>query len=243
MIKLEGKGPLLGALTVKPPKSGEDWWNDPLSESGNFTEIFTKETTMSSSRYWMQTFTGRPFRFDEPFNLEIELKDIARPLSRICRFGGHTNSFLSVAEHSMAVHWLIHKYNPDNRLLQMHALLHDAHEAFFGDLVSPFKRFLAEQWHVDISGMQAIAQTNILAAFGIPLLESMRDAEAIHEADLACTKCERDCYMASPLEWDLDHVTYPPDLPKVYPRLSSNEAFGLFMDTFNEIKDRLNAQG
>lgn len=198
---------------------------------------------MTNPRHWMQTFTGRPFRFDAPHDLEIELKDIARPLSRICRFGGHTNSFLSVAEHSMAVHWLIQKYNPENYLLQMHALMHDAHEAFFGDLVSPLKRFLREHYNVDINGMQAVAQVNILAVFNIPLLEKFEDVEAIQQADLACTKCERDYYMASPLEWDLDYVVYPPDLRKVYPRLSSNEAFGLFIDTFNEIKDRLNAQG
>jgi len=198
---------------------------------------------MSNPRYWMQTFTGRPFRFDAPLNLEIEIKDIARPLSRVCRFAGHTNSFLSVAEHSMAVHWLIHKYNPDNCLLQMHALMHDAHEAFFGDIISPLKRFLAEEYYIDINEMEASAQVNILAAFGIQLLDSIHDADAIAQADLACTKCERDLYMASPLQWDLDHVTYPDDLPKVYPRLSSNEAFGLFMDTFNELKDKLNAQG
>lgn len=191
----------------------------------------------------MQTFTGRAFRFDAPYDLEIDIKDIARPLSRLPRFNGHTNSLLSVAEHSMAVHWLVKKYNPDNHLLQMHALMHDAHEAFFGDIISPLKRYLRDCWEVDINEMQATTQTNIMAALGVQLLSNVYDFEAITQADLACTKCERDIYMKSPLAWDLDHVTYPPDLPRIYSRLSPNEAFGLFMDTFHELKDKLNAKG
>lgn len=89
-----------------------------------------KETRIGD---WMQTAHGRFYPLD-PRPEEIHIEDIARALSRICRFGGHSRAFYSVAQHSVHVSELC---TPEHALA---GLLHDAAEAYIGDMVRPLKR-------------------------------------------------------------------------------------------------------
>jgi hypothetical protein len=83
---------------------------------------------------YMQTYSGMKFYpLSENFDYsKILLVDIAHALSQICRYAGHTNNFYSVAEHSM----VMAKLFPEHKKI---ALLHDAAEAYFGDLPRPIK--------------------------------------------------------------------------------------------------------
>ena len=83
---------------------------------------------------WIQTFTGKKFYFRDPRPEDVDIVDIAHSLSHICRFTGHTKLFYSVAEHSVAVCEEVE--GRDNKLI---ALLHDALEAYIGDISSPMK--------------------------------------------------------------------------------------------------------
>jgi hypothetical protein len=66
------------------------------------------------------------------------LSDIAHALSMICRFGGHTPIFYSVAEHSVRVGRAVWGAT-GNHDLALYGLLHDAAEAYIGDVVWPVK--------------------------------------------------------------------------------------------------------
>jgi hypothetical protein len=83
---------------------------------------------------WMQTFTGRAFYPLDPRPEDIDPVDIGHALSLICRYGGHVKRFYSVAEHCAL---MSHAVAPENALW---ALLHDATEAYVGDMVRPLKR-------------------------------------------------------------------------------------------------------
>lgn len=95
---------------------------------------------------WMQTYTGRPFYALQPRLDDIVIEDIAHALAMLCRYGGHCHRFYSVAEHSVLMSRAV---TPDNALW---ALLHDATEAYMGDLIRPLKRALPAyedaEWHL-----------------------------------------------------------------------------------------------
>ena len=85
---------------------------------------------------WIQTYTGRRFDILDPRPEDVCLEDIAHALSMQCRFNGHCREFYSVGEHSVRVARIL---PPE---LQAHGLLHDAAEAYIGDMVRPLKQLL-----------------------------------------------------------------------------------------------------
>lgn len=85
---------------------------------------------------WMQTRSGKMFYALDPQPGDILIEDIAHALSMLCRFGGHCNEFYSVAQHSVHVSELLPHH------LKLSGLLHDATEAYLGDMVRPLKELM-----------------------------------------------------------------------------------------------------
>lgn len=70
----------------------------------------------------------------------FDVRDIARNLSRIARWGGAGRAPLPVGVHSIAIAEMMRSYGPEAGLL---GLLHDAAEAYFGaDLPTPVKEHI-----------------------------------------------------------------------------------------------------
>lgn len=119
----------------------------------------------------IKTFTGM---YVTPHNLTAEMvniDDIAHALSRICRFGGHCAGFLSVAEHSVHVSRLV---PPE---FQLDALLHDASEAYLGDMCRPLKRMEEMQAYRDA---EQRAERAVAEFFGLtyPMPDVVRRADS-----------------------------------------------------------------
>jgi 5'-deoxynucleotidase YfbR-like HD superfamily hydrolase len=91
-----------------------------------------------SKNAWIDTYTGLRFYFLKPTLKSICIEDIAHSLSLICRFGGHVNRFYSVAQHSVFVSEIC----PEE--IAFECLMHDATEAYYGDMVSPLKALMPE---------------------------------------------------------------------------------------------------
>lgn len=123
----------------------------------------TKQTKSSIS-----THSGKFFDILKPEEYEFNIEEIARALSNLCRYTGHTNAFYSVAEHSVLVSRLV----PSD--LALCGLLHDASEAFLGDVSSPLKKLLPEYQRIEDRVQDAIA-----SHFNIPF----PFPKEVHEAD------------------------------------------------------------
>lgn len=95
---------------------------------------------MTHNPFWIQTHTPRgSFDLANPRAEDVRIEDIAYALSNLCRFTGHCNRFYSVAQHSIHVAEIVAETNPEWALA---ALLHDAEEAYIGDLSSPLKALI-----------------------------------------------------------------------------------------------------
>jgi hypothetical protein len=93
----------------------------------------------------METYTGRRVDLARPDPSSISIDDIAWHLSRLPRFNGATRSdtIYNVAQHSVLVLNRVRQLAPDaNVCLLLTALLHDAHEAYTGDVIKPMGMLL-----------------------------------------------------------------------------------------------------
>ena len=91
---------------------------------------------------WQLTASGREFWPLDPRPEEIDIGDIAHQLARICRWGGATKGHYSVAEHCVMLAQYFGEH--DNFELARWALMHDAAEAYLGDIVRPLKPFFSD---------------------------------------------------------------------------------------------------
>jgi hypothetical protein len=90
------------------------------------------------------------------------IEEIAHSLAQINRFTGHCRRPYSVAEHSLVVA-AIAAHEGASPIAQLAALLHDAHEAYTGDVASPIKWALGNAWHT----FEAEQEHQVHRAFGV----------------------------------------------------------------------------
>lgn len=148
---------------------------------------------------WMITFTGRRFWPLDPRREEVSFLDIAHGLSMTCRYGGHTRCFYSVAEH--CVHLADHFRRENRDDLARYALLHDASEAYIGDVIRPLKPQLPQ-----FKEVEGPLELLIMEAAGLG--EIPRE---VHDADKAIIINEAvalfDVATLERAEWHLPHLT------------------------------------
>jgi hypothetical protein len=165
------------------------------------------------------TASGHYFDFIHPEKNVIDLFDIANALSNLCRFNGHTSSFYSVAQHSVLVSHLV----PQE--FAMAGLLHDAAEAYVGDMTRPLKNLLP--WYKKI---ERDVEQVIFSFFGLP-----PDLPAcVKDADLKMLSTEqRDLMPAHDDEWALISGIEP--LSAIIEPWTPREARSKFIDRYQEI--------
>jgi len=84
---------------------------------------------------FIYTYTGKRVSPLDMKPEDIDPLDIAHALSNVCRYAGHVDYFYSVAQHSV----LVADQFEEETELRKWALLHDASEAYLGDIVAPLK--------------------------------------------------------------------------------------------------------
>lgn len=101
-------------------------------------EIGSTEIGGNDMETYRSTYSGLVFDFVNPTEDMIDIEDIAHALSQLCRFTGHCDRFYSVAEHSLIGALIFMERKQDE--LAFEFLMHDAHEAYVGDLSTNLKK-------------------------------------------------------------------------------------------------------
>lgn len=101
--------------------------------------------------------SGKYLDLADPKPDQFDFADIAGGLSKLCRFGGQCERFYSVAEHSY--HCAMQaKLASLTAHVQLAVLLHDAAEAFIGDVVKPLKIMLPDYRAVERNMERAVGE-------------------------------------------------------------------------------------
>lgn len=145
--------------------------------------IKTKTETDVDPHVWVgaiRTVKGNPFNLLRPEPSMVELEEVAHSLSMQCRYNGHVPSFYSVAEHSVRVSVLLEDdgHSVD---VQMAGLLHDAAEAYCGDMVRPLK--LIPELGIPFDEIEDGIAIAVFAGLGHSDLYPL--SESVHLADKA----------------------------------------------------------
>ena len=165
--------------------------------------------------------SGAWFDFLVPSSCEFTIEDIAHGLANICRYSGQCTRFYSVAEHSVLVSQVVKGY-------ELEALLHDAAEAFLGDITRPLKQLLPEYKRIE-----AEVEAAIFERFGlrVPL------SPAIKHADLRVLAAEQLQIMPpGTADWAAEMGVQP--APVVVKHLEPVEAERRFLAAYHNFSSR-----
>ncbi|WP_110648730.1 phosphohydrolase [Salinicola peritrichatus] len=173
---------------------------------------------------FITTHSGLSVHMASPTPQMIDPSDIGRSLSRICRFGGHTRQHYSVAQHCV----LASQFVPVEH--QLTALMHDATEAYVGDMVSPLKAMIPA-----FKGVEDRFWTAIATRFGLP---SAMDP-CIKNIDLILLATERRDLLCEGEAWDCLEGVVP--LPIHIQPWPMDHAYQQWMARFNELSSRRQA--
>ena len=181
--------------------------------------------------------SGRRLDLLDPSPVDIELSDIAHGLSRVARWNGQTKGdhAFSVAQHSIVVWEIMMLLEPSSKTeSQMMALLHDSAEYVVGDMISPFKAVIGDEYKE--------LEQKLLAAihirFSLPPATPPRLKKLIKKADTVSAYFEATelagfsheeavKYFGKPQGISIDQLTLHP--------LTTNEAQKRFVDLFQSL--------
>lgn len=149
---------------------------------------------------WTHTSRGRALDLLDPQPEDIDLEEIAEALGRQCRYAGCVRRFYSVAEHCVLIaEHLVTWASPQVALA---GLLHDAAEAYTGDITWPMQSVL---WGDDDAG-RIVRERYRLVQYRLDrLIAAAAGAEpdlfhchAVKQADLRILLDERAALLTEP---------------------------------------------
>lgn len=134
------------------------------------------------SNHEIETYSGSFVDVSNPSYTSITLEDIAHALSNICRYGGHCQTFYSVAEHAVFVSQRLERQGFP-RLVQIAGLHHDDAEAFLGDIPRPIKPLLGQVYEDMSDEMDSAVCNALYREYDVELIRSDFHSSHVKTAD------------------------------------------------------------
>lgn len=164
-------------------------------------------TAIDPNEMW--TSSGRRVN---PLDLKVDdvcLEDIAHALAFTCRYGGHTPFFYSVAHHSTYAAARASSAGYEWEVV-LSVLMHDAAEAYLGDIPRPIKHTEAFREYREL---EYVVQRTIHKALNLPPVNARINA-IIHDIDHRMLSTEQ-LYVMQQVDsppWFPDHKPFTPDI-------------------------------
>lgn len=186
---------------------------------------------------WIEVIGGNRWCFGAKDNdLQLSIHDVAKVLSQINRFTGHTRGRwpYSVAQHSVFVSELLDL----DASWAMIGLLHDAPEMIIGDVATPVKWFLGKEAFRPLAAEEARALVAIRKALDLPVETISADVEhVVKHADLVALVTEKRDLLCADVQWNYFNEI-PRHHRKIVP-LPAPKAAALFVRRFYMLLRRL----
>ena len=164
----------------------------------------------------MQTYTGKLIDLAHFSEDDVRLPDISHALAIINRFTGHSRCPYSVAQHSVMVSKIIEPKHA------RWGLLHDASEAYLGDVATPLKNMLPEY-----RALEEHIQRTIARRFGLVWPMPVE----VKRADVRALMAEKRDLLTVDHDWGIDvEPMAGPILPYCW-----QQAKQLFEERYKEI--------
>jgi len=177
---------------------------------------------------YLQTVSGKWVNPLDPDPEQFDIEDIARALGNLCRFGGHCRTFYSVAQHSVIVSQLVEERGGDAEDV-FAALMHDAAEAYLGDMPHPLKHRSA--LGAAFKEAERELEAAIEAHFAIKA-----DVPEVKRADRALLATERRAFSAERWRWpELEGVEA---LDLELEAMAPQDATKAFLDRYAELDEK-----
>lgn len=168
---------------------------------------------------YVSTCLGNRFYPAAPNIDDVAVEDIAQGLAYQCRFNGQTQAFYSVAQHSLIVASLVPVH------LRLAALLHDAAEAYLGDMVKPLKHFFPTF---------SVIENKMMAIIGERFAVTTFDTPEIKRADLIALATEKRDLMPNSTEPWPSIKGLEPMTARIVP-MEPQKAKAIFLETYFQL--------
>lgn len=156
-------------------------------------------------------------------NGDPNIEDIAHALANICRWTGHTSRFYSVAEHCIRAAAIA----PSG--CKLHVLMHDATEAYLGDVATPLKQLLPKYQEIE-SAHGIWVGAWLFKLNPIPPIQCIAGLEWVDKADHIMLHTEARDLMGAP--WaDPEFCTEA----RIHPTIAPVDVAGTFIRIFKEL--------
>jgi 5'-deoxynucleotidase YfbR-like HD superfamily hydrolase len=154
-------------------------FSDQPSKAEDPDLLRTTEPYVTGAAPYIHTFSGGKMFLLQPTRDMVKITDIAHALAHQARWTGHTRGFYSIAQHSV---YVSQQLSP---ALRLRGLLHDASEAYTGDLNKPLKSVIGEKFAAIEDELTGV----INKKYGLDP-PTPNETEAVKQADLSVALAE-----------------------------------------------------